>query len=486
MRCAPAHDTERHLGGQTGRQAVVDDDDITPPERWQRTAGPEARDAAVDGCTFSPDQLVDGCLVCPCVVRPEGIDQRLIALGHRSDGELALLRGAYLADHQHVERCIEPLGHLERDGHTTTRKGEDRRPDEAQTLDRLAELAAGADPVEKAAIQAARPEQPVSRFPFGRWRGAWSVNRAPFASADTRAEAPVPASSTQSCAIGHDAAVAKREVGQLYDTAIKVIKPMFNFSWRFHVRGIENVPAEGGAIICANHTSVLDSFFLPAVLPRRITYVGKAEYMDDWKTKYLFPALGMIPIDRAGGNASERALAAARGILEEGELFGIYPEGTRSRSGLLYRGHTGPARLALRTGAPIIPVGIRGSREVMPPDAKLPKPFRPVSLEFGRPITVDRYRDRPNDRLVLRQIIDEVMYSIRELSGQEYVDEYATKKAEQLPTDTARMPTAASITEAEQAGPVNGHRAHDQRDDEDPTTPRSSADVLRRAAAARR
>ena len=104
-------------------------------------------------------------------------------------------------------------------------------------------------------------------------------------------------------------------------------------------------PATGGAIICANHTSVLDSFFLPAVLPRRITYVGKAEYMDDWKTKYLFPALGMIPIDRSGGNASERALAAAQGILEQGELFGIYPEGTRSRTGVLYRGHTGPARL---------------------------------------------------------------------------------------------------------------------------------------------
>ena len=279
--------------------------------------------------------------------------------------------------------------------------------------------------------------------------------------------------------------MAKREVGQLYDVAIKVIKPMFKFSWRFHVHGLEHVPTSGGAIICSNHTSVLDSFFLPAVLPRRITYVGKAEYMDDWKTKYLFPALGMIPIDRAGGNASERALNAAQGIIEQGELFGIYPEGTRSRTGVLYRGHTGPARLALRTGAPIIPVGIRGSREVMPPDAKFPAPFRPVSLAFGRPISPDRYRDRANDRLVLRQLIDEVMYEIRQLSGQEYVNEYATKKAERMPTETAQIPSAGSIAEAGQTGAsTNGH--HDHRDDEDATTPQSSADVLRRAAAARR
>jgi len=283
--------------------------------------------------------------------------------------------------------------------------------------------------------------------------------------------------------------VAKREVGQLYDTAIKVIKPMFQFGWRFHVHGLDNVPERRGAIICANHTSVLDSFFLPAVLPRRITYVGKAEYMDDWKTKYLFPALGMIPIDRSGGNASERALNAAQTIIEQGELFGIYPEGTRSRDGVLYRGHTGPARLALRTGAPIIPVGIRGARDVMPPEAKFPKPFRPVSLSFGKPITVDRYRDRPNDRMVLRQVIDEVMYEIRELSGQDYVDEYATKKAERMPTETAQIPTAQSMSDpAATVGPGGSGNGHiqDHPDQEGHPARRSSADVLRAASAARR
>jgi 1-acyl-sn-glycerol-3-phosphate acyltransferase len=171
----------------------------------------------------------------------------------------------------------------------------------------------------------------------------------------------------------------------------------------------------------------------------------------------------MIPIDRGGGSAAERALDTAARVLSGGGLFGIYPEGTRSRDGLLHKGHTGPARLALRTGAPLVPVGFRGTREVMPADAKLPRVFLPVEIHIGTPISVDRYRDRTDDRLVLRQLIDEVMYSIRELSGQEYVDTYATKKAEVLPTDTARIPSA------------NGHGA----DEDGAAAPRrSSAEVL--------
>ena len=228
--------------------------------------------------------------------------------------------------------------------------------------------------------------------------------------------------------------MATEDVGKLYPIAKKILTPTFRAAWKFRLEGLEHVPAQGGAILCPNHTSVLDSFFVPAVLPRRVTYVGKAEYMDDWKTRTLFPALGMIPIDREGGDAAERALATAQRVLERGELFGIYPEGTRSRDGRLYRGHTGPARLALRTGVPIVPIGISGAREVMPPDARFPKLRLPVTIRFGRPITVDRYQDRAGDRLVLRQIIDEVMYEIRELSGQEYVDEYATKKKKPEPS----------------------------------------------------
>jgi 1-acyl-sn-glycerol-3-phosphate acyltransferase len=228
--------------------------------------------------------------------------------------------------------------------------------------------------------------------------------------------------------------VDEREVGRLYPAARAVLTPLFKALWKVKVEGLEHVPTEGGAVFCPNHTSVIDSFFLPLVLPRRITFVGKAEYMDSWKTRHLFPALGMIPIDRSGGSASERALNTAARVLEQGGFFGIYPEGTRARDGRLHRGHTGPARLAMRTGAPIVPVGIKGTREIQPPDAKLPRPFKRAEVRFGRPIDVTRYADRADDHLVLRQIIDEVMFEIAQLSEQEYVDEYATKQAESFPS----------------------------------------------------
>jgi 1-acyl-sn-glycerol-3-phosphate acyltransferase len=217
-----------------------------------------------------------------------------------------------------------------------------------------------------------------------------------------------------------------------------VLTPAFRFGWRIHLEGAQNVPGQGGAIVCPNHVSVIDSFLLPSVLPRRITFVGKAEYLDNWKTKHLFPALGMIPLDRSGGDASKRALDTAARVLESGELFGIYPEGTRSRDGRLHRGHTGPARLALRTGAPLVPVGLVGTREIQPPGCKIPQPFRPCAIRIGRPIAVGHYRDRPDDHLVLRELTDELMFEIRALTGQDYVDEYATRTPDALPS----QPTA--------------------------------------------
>jgi 1-acyl-sn-glycerol-3-phosphate acyltransferase len=254
----------------------------------------------------------------------------------------------------------------------------------------------------------------------------------------------------------------KREAGRLYPVAKGLMSPVFRCLWRFHVDGLHHVPSSGPAIIAPNHTSVIDSFFLPCVLPRRITFVGKAVYLDDWKTRHLFPALGMIPIDRRGGDAATAALAAAERVLRAGELFGIYPEGTRSRTGDLHRGHTGPARLALRTGAPIIPVGLIGTRAIQPPDAPLPRPFRPVVVRFGRPITVERYRHRADDRLLLRQLIDEVMYEIRELTGQTYVDAYAGKARDGVP-----VPRDADVD------PVEA----------DPLPRRTAAEALREAAA---
>ncbi len=236
-----------------------------------------------------------------------------------------------------------------------------------------------------------------------------------------------------------------REVGQLYRVARTVLDPVFSFLWRIEVEGLEHIPDEGGAILAPNHLSVLDHFVLATSLPRRITYVGKAEYMDDWKTKYIFPALGMIPIDRGGGSAANRALEAAARVLGQGELFGIYPEGTRSRDGKLHKGHTGVARLAMRTGCPIIPVGLQGTLEVQQPDSSVPKPFKVMRVRFGRPIPMARFGGQTRNRLVLREITDELMYDIRELSGQEYVDSYATRTAEALPAETSQIPVAVAV-----------------------------------------
>ena len=234
-----------------------------------------------------------------------------------------------------------------------------------------------------------------------------------------------------------------RGIGRLQGVARVLCSPVFRFCWRLDVEGLEHIPAEGPAVICPNHISVIDSFLLPWALPRPITFVGKAEYLDDWKTKRLFPALGMIPIDRRGGDQARAALAAARAVLERGDLFGIYPEGTRSRDGRLYKGHTGAARLALETGSPIIPVGIVGTREIQPPGAPYPRPFRTATIRIGRPIDVERYRQRGQGATIFRPIIDDVMFEIRNLCGQEYVNAYAgsSRKHTASPTEAGRDAT---------------------------------------------
>ena len=217
--------------------------------------------------------------------------------------------------------------------------------------------------------------------------------------------------------------VAPESIGRLQPLAMKVCRPVFHRLWEFDVEGLEHLPVEGPAIFCPNHVSVIDSFMLPAVLPKPITYVGKAEYLDDWKTAKLFPALGMIPIDRSGGGKAIAALDAAREVLDSGGWFGIYPEGTRSRDGKLHKGHTGAARLAVESGAPILPVGLIGTREIQPPDQKRPRLFKRVKIRIGAPITIDP--SRIGDRALYRQVIDEVMFEIQGLCGQEYVNTYA-------------------------------------------------------------
>lgn len=263
----------------------------------------------------------------------------------------------------------------------------------------------------------------------------------------------------------------EREYGKLYPVAKALIRPTMHALWRLNVTGLHHVPAEGPAIFCPNHISFIDSLVLPCVLPRRISYVGKAEYMDSWKTRYVLPAVGMIPIDRGGGSASQRALDTAARVLDQGEFFGIYPEGTRSRDGRLHRGKTGPARLALRTGAPIIPVGLRGTDHIQPAGAAFPQPFRSCQINIGAPIDVTRYLDRADDRLVLRQIIDEVMFEIGKLSGQDYVDVYAGTRAPEAPEP------AEPVRERERVL-VGAGGAEEIEVHHDVDVRRSSADVL--------
>jgi 1-acyl-sn-glycerol-3-phosphate acyltransferase len=233
--------------------------------------------------------------------------------------------------------------------------------------------------------------------------------------------------------------MAEPGAGKLQDVVRAVGGPIHRVLWKIDVEGLHRLPPSGGAILCPNHISFLDSAFLMLAVPRRISFVGKAEYMDSWKTKFLFPAMGMIPIDRSGGRSSDAALQAASSALSRGHLFGIFPEGTRSRDGHLHKGHTGAARLALTTGCPIFPVGVVGTADIQPCDAKMPKVGGSAQIRIGQPIDVARYKGRDGDHLVYRELTDELMYEIRDLTGQHYIDRYATKKAETLPTDVAKV-----------------------------------------------
>ena len=213
------------------------------------------------------------------------------------------------------------------------------------------------------------------------------------------------------------------------------VGPMLKLVFRPRTEGADNVPETGPAILASNHLSYADWLFMPLTLPRRVTFVAKAEYFTSpgvkgWFKKKFFSGSGQVPIDRSGANAAEGALAAAKRILGQGDLFGIYPEGTRSHDGKLYRGRTGVARLALETKVPVIPVAVLGTNEIAPPGKKFGSLTRPL-VRFGTPLDFSRYEGLENDRYILRSITDEIMYEIMRLSGQEYVDLYATRAKEE-------------------------------------------------------
>ncbi len=210
--------------------------------------------------------------------------------------------------------------------------------------------------------------------------------------------------------------------------------PLLKLVFRPRVEGAQNVPLEGPAILASNHLSYADWLFMPLTLPRRVTFVAKAEYFTSpgikgWFQKKFFSGAGQVPIDRSSGGAAEGALLSAKRILGNGELFGIYPEGTRSHDGRLYRGKTGVARLALEMKVPVIPIAVIGTDAIAPPGKKFGSLTRPL-VRFGEPLDFSRYEGLENDRFILRSITDEIMYEIMRLSGQEYVDMYASRAKE--------------------------------------------------------
>ena len=216
-----------------------------------------------------------------------------------------------------------------------------------------------------------------------------------------------------------------------------VLSPVLRFFYRVRVEGLEHVPDDGPAILASNHISFSDSIFLPLVLKRRITFVAKAEYFEDRKTAWFFRAMGQIPIKRGGGPASARALAAACEVLEAGDLFGIYPEGTRSPDGRLYRGRTGVARLAIENKVPVLAVAMIGTREAQPIGQVWPNLFMPITIRISEPMRFDDVS--LDDRLALRRATDQIMFELCRLSGQDYVDSYC-KRGEQAVCEPEATP----------------------------------------------
>ncbi|MGW2459644.1 1-acyl-sn-glycerol-3-phosphate acyltransferase [Streptomyces argyrophyllae] len=208
-----------------------------------------------------------------------------------------------------------------------------------------------------------------------------------------------------------------------------VLGPLLRVVFRPRIEGLEHVPASGPAIIAGNHLSFSDHFLMPAILKRRITFLAKAEYftgpgVKGRLTAFFFRSAGQIPVDRSGKEAGQAAIREGLGVLRRGELLGIYPEGTRSHDGRLYKGKVGVAVMALTAGVPVVPCAMIGTFEAQPPGKVVPR-IHPVTIRFGEPLDFSRHAGMEHQKAVLRAVTDEIVHAILELSGQEYVDEYA-------------------------------------------------------------
>ncbi|MFI7284473.1 lysophospholipid acyltransferase family protein [Micromonospora chersina] len=226
----------------------------------------------------------------------------------------------------------------------------------------------------------------------------------------------------------------------LYTIGKLTVAPALRLAFRPHVEGLEHIPATGGAIFAGNHLSVADELLLGTVVPRHLAFWAKSEYFNGTGvkgafSKFVLTGLGAIPVERAGGRAALSAFDAAIPVLQAGDLVAVYPEGTRSPDGRLYRGRTGAARLAVAAGVPIIPVGVTGTDKAQPIGTRVPRPGRAeITIRFGKPLD---FTGRSDDRTSLRAMTDEMMAEIQKLTGQEYVPRYAPKRAEPTADPTA-------------------------------------------------
>jgi 1-acyl-sn-glycerol-3-phosphate acyltransferase len=217
-----------------------------------------------------------------------------------------------------------------------------------------------------------------------------------------------------------------------------VAGPILKTVFRPWVTGLDNIPKTGGVILASNHLSFIDSVFLPLVIDRRIFFLAKSDYfkgrgVKGFFTKAFMNGTGMLPIDRSGGKASEASLNTGLRVLHEGEVLGIYPEGTRSPDGKMYRGRTGVARMILEGNVPVVPVAMIDTEKVMPIGSRIPKVQR-IGVVIGEPLDFSRFKGMESDRFILRSITDEIMYELNRLSGQEYVDIYASSVKDRIGT----------------------------------------------------
>ena len=251
-----------------------------------------------------------------------------------------------------------------------------------------------------------------------------------------------------------------RDAPRMYRALRRLLPGVVGPYLHLQVEGVEHLPETRPFVLASNHLAFIDSIVIPLSVPRPVYYLGKADYFESWRTRWFFRGAGVVPVRRHGQGSGDAALDTGVRILQSGDVVGIYPEGTRSPDGRLYRGKTGPVRMAMKARAPVVPCAVIGTDRAQPP-GQYAVSRHPVTVRFGPPLHMERYADEADDVFALRSATDELMYEIMMLSGQEYVDEYAARvKAGDVVVDDER-PSDRLAAPAEPAVPPPGEETGD-------------------------